>query len=69
MVCLSCDEPEAVVSLVVQPAASASIRTAARLVAMIRNLLCFSFMVFYQSYHGRIYTDFRHKLYFSIYTI
>jgi hypothetical protein len=58
-----------VVDGVVQPAASASMNTATRLRAMMVNLLCFPFMVFYHPYPGSTYTDFRHNLYDSIYTI
>jgi hypothetical protein len=52
----------ALVSGVVQPAASARIITATRLTAITGNLFCFPLMMFYHPFDGVIYTDFRHKL-------
>jgi hypothetical protein len=56
-------------SLAMQPAASASRSTATRLTAIVRIEPFLVLMVFHHPFHGRGYTDFRHKLYISIYTI
>jgi hypothetical protein len=64
-----CVTTGAVVSGVVQPAASARMITARRLAAITGNLFCVPLMVFNHPWDGTIYTDSRHKLYNYIYTI